>query len=292
MPTLKEIASISEDRYIEIKKLAYTYYKEYSLLDKSSRRNFLIALPKLNNSFEDDILINTLLFPDTKKLISLEGGQLQNALGRIVRNEDIITAHNIITKVMEYSSLNTKALIQTGKLEFMDEISLESSVDYEEYKELKKSAITKLDEFNDLSLGQKTNLIIEASKIDTYQARIQLSTMLIPNDRMLMKQLKTASIADVASYYMVPESLISFKIEEYNKQGTETLLNDGMLPEVKSSRLWYRDSLADSMEMINKLWDQSFYRRVENSNITKVNDVLDDLFGDSSQKSPKQENVK
>ena len=39
---------ISEERYIEIKQMAYKFYEEYNKLDRVSRKKYLDALPKLN----------------------------------------------------------------------------------------------------------------------------------------------------------------------------------------------------------------------------------------------------
>lgn len=290
MTTLKDDVNISEERYIEIKKLAYKYYEEYKKLDSYSRKQFLKTLPMLSLQFENNILINTLVLPDTEYLVNVKKDKLISTLSQIAKNQDDITDINITAKLIEYSKFNTKELIQNGKLKIMDEINYDNCINVKEYKELKNSTIDFMQEFYELPLRKKVKLINKACKTETYQAQIQVATLLIPNDNVLMEQLKVSSVSDVADCYKVPESLINFKLEEYNRQKTELLIQDGSINKVKYNRVWYKDLFDDSI--IDRLTNQSFYQSIENNHISTVNDTLEVMFKEYSKNSTNQKNIK
>ena len=278
MASIRDELNISEERYIEIKKMAYQYYEQYNSLERPYRRKFLDALPDLDTRMETDILLCTLLFPDTKALISLGKGGLMSALGKQAKADDNITSHNVTTKAFEYAVFKTKELIDAGKLKFMDEISYpDDSIPDKEYVETKETALKVLERFNELSLMDKSKIIQQACTTNTYQAKIQISTLLIPNDLLLAKQLQKNSIEDIAAYYKVPVSVIEFKKEEYEKQATFMLIDDGKLSLIKSNRVWHHD-IYGQMDLINGLWDQSFYKEIENSAYEKINSSLKGLF--------------
>ena len=94
--------SLSEERYIELKKLAYDYYDKYNELDRVSRKDFLDSIPSLNTHFEDLIVRTTLLFPDTEDLLKISKGSLHNVLKEIANNEDGITNEDVLAKIVEY----------------------------------------------------------------------------------------------------------------------------------------------------------------------------------------------
>jgi len=286
MASIVEEAKIGQERYVEIKKMAYTYYEQFISLDRASRKEFLDNLPSIGTAFENDILINTLLFPDTEQLLTIPKGHLYSVLGKIANNEDYITDHNINAKIVEYSTQNISELIQDGKLQVMDGVRYtDSSISDKQYKSLKDSAVNFVETFHSLPLNEKVELICGGCAHSSYQEQIQIATLLIPNDKELIEQLKNASTSDIANYYMVPESLINFKVEEHKKQNTEELIKEGQLNTVKSNRIWYSDSLNDGMPYM--LWDQGFYQKVEENLINKSSAAIEGMFKEYSKQSIK-----
>jgi hypothetical protein len=278
MAAIKEDFNISEARYIKIKRMAYEYYKDFNSLDRPYRRKFLDALPDLDTKTETEILLCTLLFPDTSDLIELGTGELMAELGRRAKGDDNITMRNITSKAVEYSVLKTRELIRAGKLKVMDDISYpDDSISDKEYIQTKRSALKVMEQFTGLSLVDKCTLIQQACQTNTYEARIQISTLLIPNDLLLIKQLERNSVDDIAAYYKVPVSLIEFKQEEYEKQATSMLFEDGKLTEFKSNRIWYHDDSSE-MDFVNGLWNQGFYQAVEDDVYEKIQSSLKGLF--------------
>lgn len=277
MANIKDEFNISEERYIEIKEMAYQYYGQYNNLERPYRRKFLDALPGLNTRAETDILRCTLLFPDTEYLLEIPKGKIYSELAKMANQDDNTTTHDVTIKTFEYSMFNVRELVANGKLKVMDEISYpEDSISDKEYIETKISALKVIPQFYELSLMEKVKLIGKACQTDTYQARIQIATLLIPNDRLLMQQLSNNTVEEIAKYYKVPTSVIEFKQDEYGRQGTDMLINDGRLGEFKLRRVWHKDPLDN--ELINKLWDQSFYASIENEAYQKINSSLEGLF--------------
>jgi len=278
MAAIKDDFNINVDRYIEIKQMAYQYYEKYNSLDRPYRRKFLDALPDLETKTETGILLCSLLFPDTSDLIELGNGELVSELSRRAKNDDNITFHNITTKAVEYSVLNTRELIKSGRLKVMDPISYpDDSITDREYIQTKKSALKVVEQFTELSLIDKCTLIQQACQTNTYHAKIQISTLLIPNDLLLMKQLKHNSVDDIATYYKVPVSLIEFKQEEYAKQATAMLFEDEKLIEFKSNKVWYHGD-SSGIDLIGDIWNQGFYQGVENDAYQKIQSSLKGLF--------------
>lgn len=269
---------IEEKRYIEIKKLAYGYYEKYNSLERVSRKSFLDALPPLNSALEACILRNTLLFPDTEELLCTKTkGELMDVLVKIAQNEDNIDNHNIMQKASEYNNQKTKKLILEGKLKVMDKISYsDDSISQREYLSLKEEALMFFNsEFDDMSLRQKVQAIGICCEEETYQTQIQLATLIIPDDARLMRGLKTHNEEQLAAYYKVPVSVIHFKAIEYERQGTSDLLKDGKLLTIDAANSWYRS--ADD-EVISGIWDQSFYKEIENKDLKKAESHLSKMY--------------
>ena len=288
MAAIKDDFNISEERYIEIKKIAYEYYRTFNSLGRTYRRNFLDALPDLKTKTETEIVLCTLLFPDTSDLIELGNGELVAELSRRAKDDENITFHNITSKAVEYSVLRTRELIKEGKLEIMDDISYpDNSIRTKDYIHTKKLALDVVEQFAGLSLVDKCTIIQQACQTNTYEARIQVATLLIPNDLLLIKQLEKNSIADIAAYYHVPVSLIEFKKEEYAKQDTKTLLEDGKLTQLKPNRIWYHNDSSETA-FINGIWDQSFYKKVEHDAYENIQSSLKELFDKPITKRIKQ----
>ncbi|MBQ7137280.1 MAG: hypothetical protein IJO43_04825 [Bacilli bacterium] len=274
----KQETNISEERYAEIKKTAYKYYQQYNLLPRCDRKSFLDSLPKLNTEEEDAILRCTLLFPDTEDLIGLDRARFFPSLLKMGKQDDNVTFKDVVFKSKEYSIYNTRELIRSKKLQTMDELSYpDQYISDKEYIETKVLALDVVSRFCELSLPEKAQIVTQACQTDTYQAKIQIATLLIPNDMLLMQQLENNSIEEIANYYKVPSSVIEFKMEEYDTQRTSMLINNGSFGEFKSVRVWHRESLDTSI--IANLWDQSFYQGIENDAREKINNSLEGLFG-------------
>lgn len=270
---------VAEDRYIEIKKLAYDYYEKYNSLERVSRKSFLDALPPLNSALEACILRNTLLFPDTEELLCTKTkGELMDVLVKIAENEDNIDNHNIMQKASEYNNQKTKKLILEGKLKVMDKIKyLDDSISQREYLSLKEEALMFFNsEFDDMSLRQKVQAIGICCEEENYQAQIQLATLLIPDDARLMRGLKTHSEEQLAAYYKVPVSVIRFKTIEYDRQGTSDLLENGKMLTIDATGSWSGISADD--EVISGIWDQSFYKEIENKDLKKAENHLSKMY--------------
>lgn len=268
---------IEEKRYIEIKKLAYGYYEKYNSLERVSRKSFLDALPPLNSALEACILRNTLLFPDTEELLCTKTkGELMDVLVKIAENEDNIEKINIMEKASEYNKQKTKDLIQDGKLKVMDKISYsDDSISQREYISLKEEALMFHEKFDNMSLREKLQVIGICCEEVNYQSQIQLATLLIPDDARLMRGLKTHNEEQLATYYKVPVSVIHFKTIEYERQGTGDLLEEGKLLTIDAANSWYRS--ADD-EVISGIWDQSFYKEIENKDLKKAESHLSKMY--------------
>lgn len=269
---------IEEKRYIEIKKLAYGYYEKYNSLERVSRKSFLDALPPLNSALEACILRNTLLFPDTEELLCTKTkGELMDVLVKIAENEDNIEKSNIMEKASEYNKQKTKDLIQEGKLKVMDKISYsDDSISQREYISLKEEALMFHEEFDNMSLKKKVQVIGICCEEENYQAQIQLATLLIPDDARLMRGLKTHSEEQLAAYYKVPVSVIRFKTIEYDRQGTSDLLENGKMLTIDATGSWPGISADD--EVISGIWDQSFYKEIENKDLKKAENHLSKMY--------------
>jgi len=282
----RQETKIDENRYIEIKNMAYKYYQQYNLLSRRDRKAFLDSLPKLDSKEEDSVLRCTLLFPDTEGLITANREQFFPILSRMGKCDDNISFRDVVFKQQEYSTYNTKELIASKKLQTMDELSYpDEYISDKEYIETKVLALDFVPQFYELSLPQKAQLIEQACETDTYQAKIQVATVLIPNDVLLMQQLETTPVEDVANYYKVPLSVIEFKIKEYNTQRTSILINNRSLVEFKSGRVWHKESLDTTL--ISSLWDQNFYQGIEKNAQENINNSLEGLFGKAITKSIK-----
>lgn len=270
-------SKIEQDRYVEIKKMAYYYYKVYNSLDRVSRKKILQALPELNTPFETAVLRNTLLFPDTKELLSTPKEALYKVLRNFASINDGITREDMMTKYLEYGMQGTSKLFQNGLLEVMDDLNYpDNSISEKEYLSTKKEAFELLDEFTNIPLNKKVRFIEQCLDENSYQIQIQISTLLIPNDKLLVAQLNKYSVSELADYYQVPTSVIQFKKEEYVKQETIELINQNKLPQAQPKYLWCKAELDDGI--IDKIWDQSFYRGIEQEYIDKANSVLEKMF--------------
>ena len=271
------INKVEESRYIEIKKMAYGYYAQYNSLDRPSRKHFLLALPELENSYATAILRNTLLFPDTEELLSVSNGHLYGVLKKISENEDNIQPGDAFAKSVEYANQRTRQLIQNGTLQVMEGLKYpDNSISEKEYLSLKKEAVDVFKDFVELDLNKKVRFICSCCQEVNYQAQIQLATLLIPNDKMLMAQLQTNSIEELAQYYRVPESMINFKKIEYDRQDTIELIKEKKLSENKNTLPWYKNLIDDTL--ILEMWDQGFYKSIENDHIDRANKHLSKMY--------------
>lgn len=278
--------AISKDRYIEIKRIAYSYYEQYNKLDRRSRKSFLEALPELESQMETAILRNTLLFPDTEELLMTPKGKFKRTLNLIADNEDNITSKDVTYKSLEYGSQNIHKLIEQGQLKVMEGLKYpDHSVSEKEYLSLKRESLSYVREFFDCELAVKVKLIADCINETEYQQLIQVSTLLIPNDRVLMEQLSKASIEELANYYKVPVAVINFKVEEYNRQDTKELFEEGIMQPIKMSRLWYKSPIGD--EALETIWDQNFYKEIEESQLSQANKLLSNMFSSFEKKATK-----
>lgn len=269
--------SLSEERYIELKKLAYDYYDKYNELDRVSRKDFLDSIPSLNTHFEDLIVRTTLLFPDTEDLLKISKGSLHNVLKEIANNEDGITNEDVLAKSVEYSTQRVKELINEGKLKVMERIKYpETSISEREYVALKKEALKYRKAFLGLSIVKKSEMIEECAKDASYQECIQLATLLIPNDSKVISMMKNHSNLEIADKYNVPVSVIEFKRHEYNYQGTEKLIEKGLFEKSQDDALWNSSDLDDSF--IDAIWDQSFYKGIEEEQQQQVTKNLVKIY--------------
>lgn len=269
--------SLSEERYIELKKLAYDYYDKYNELDRVSRKDFLDSIPSLNTHFEDSIVRTTLLFPDTEDLLKISKGSLHNVLKEIANNEDGITNEDVLAKSVEYSTQRVKELINEGKLKVMERIKYpETSISEKEYVALKKEALKYRKAFLGLSIVKKSEMIEECAKDASYQECIQLATLLIPNDSKVISMMKNHSSLEIADKYNVPVSVIEFKRHEYNYQGTEKLIEKGLFEKSQDDALWNSSDLDDSF--IDAIWDQSFYKGIEEEQQQQVTKNLVKIY--------------
>ncbi len=269
--------SLSEERYIELKKLAYDYYDKYNELDRVSRKDFLDSIPSLNTHFEDLIVRTTLLFPDTEDLLKISKGSLHNVLKEIANNEDGITNEDVLAKSVEYSTQRVKELINEGKLKVMERIKYpETSISEKEYVALKKEALKYRKAFLGLSIVKKSEMIEECAKDASYQECIQLATLLIPNDSKVISMMKNHSNLEIADKYNVPVSVIEFKRHEYNYQGTEKLIEKGLFEKSQDDALWNSSDLDDSF--IDAIWDQSFYKGIEEEQQQQVTKNLVKIY--------------
>ncbi len=273
-------SKIAQERYIELKQLAYNYYEQYNSLDRRSRKSFLDALPEMNTPYETAILRNTLLFPDTFELLVTPKGALYRVLNKFTKDNDDITKEDMMAKYLEYSVQHTPNLVKEGLLKVMDNINYpDNSINDKDYISLKEEVLGISDQFMSLSLQKKVKFILKCTEEEDYQAKIQLSTLLIPNDILLMKQLKESSISELARLYGVPTSVIEFKKEEYEKQDTSTLIAQGKISTSNFTLAWYKDRIDEGM--INQIWDQSFYHKIEMEYISNANKALENMFGQS-----------
>lgn len=277
---INDESKIPQERYIELKQKAYNYYEQYNSLDRKSRKSFLDTLPEMSTPFETAILRNTLLFPDTEELLMAPKGALYRVLNKITNENDDITKEDMMAKYLEYSMQQTQILVKKGFLKVMDNISYpDNSINVRDYISLKKEALDISDQFMNLSLRKKVRFILRCAEEKNYQSQIQVSTLLIPNDTLLMKQLEGSSINQLANLYGVPSSLIEFKKEEYEKQDTSSLITQGKFTPSNLTQPWYKDGIDEGM--INQIWNQSFYQKIEQEYISNANSALENMFGKS-----------
>lgn len=281
--------SISQERYIELKNDAYELFDKYNSLERPARWDFLDALPKFNNYVEDLIVRTTLLFPDTEELLmATNSTEFNKLLNDIARTQDDVRAQDVACKIFEYQMMGTRNLVQDGKLKVMDNLSYpDCSVSRRIYLELKNEALEGREEFLKLSLNKKAQFVELISEDINYNTQIQMATVMIPGDNELIQQLKKCSVAEVATYYKVPESLIQFKQEEYAMQGTKLLTSKFKIPKDSTpfSKLWYKDDLdADRLSAIS---DQSFYKGVEDSCLTRIEMALSKIYAEPTKKVTK-----
>lgn len=268
---------ISEERYIEIKQMAYKFYDEYNKLDRVSRKKYLEALPKLNTQFESLILRTTLLFPDTQDVLKTSRGAVYNIFKTIASNEDNITSEDLMAKRVEYSTQRIHQLVQEGTLKVMEEPTYpDHSISEKEYINIKEEAINASKEFPSIDLFKKKKFIELVALDNTYQTNIQLATLLIPNDTQLMDDINNYSVEQLAEKHKVPVKLIEFKKYEYEYQGTENLINEGKITKVTTNKVWFQSELDD--RVLDGIWDQSFYRGIENNQFKSIEQTLDKMY--------------
>ncbi len=166
---------ISINHYIAIKKNARTLYGLYSSLPVKEQEDFLKPENILEylstglESIETQILLTTLMIPDTFELLELSGDELLKRLTEIAAekglNEAVARA-----RYEELTHFKTVELIDNGTLEPMYEdspLNAESSVqddEYErlkdvEYVKLKRDLYIKADFFRRLSMDDKWRLL-------------------------------------------------------------------------------------------------------------------------------------
>ena len=268
---------ISEERYIEIKQMAYKFYEEYNKLDRVSRTKYLDALPKLNTPFENLILRTTLLFPDTPAVLKTSRGAVYNIFKTIAANEDNITNDDLMAKRMEYSTQKIHQLIQEGTLKVMEEPTYpDHSISEKEYISIKEDAIQASKEFTSVDLPRKKKFIESIAADTSYQTNIQLATLLIPNDVQLMQEMTQYSDERLAGKYKVPVKLIEFKKHEYEYQGTKNLIEEQKITRVTTNKIWFQSELDD--RILDGIWDQSFYRGIENNQFKSIEQTLDKMY--------------
>lgn len=271
--------SISQERYIELKEMAYRFYEEYNSLDRQARRSYLEVLPQFDNPVENSIIRTTLLFPDTLELLTAKPAELSKMLKKQGSDLDDATGRDLVFKVNEYQLMGTYQLVTDGKLKVMDELKHEDcSIIEKVYLSLKNEALEARDEFLKLDLSQKVKFVKSITEDINYNTQIQLATLLIPDDAKLIEQLKRNSVADLATYYKVPESLIEFKKDEYSMQGTKTVIPKFKISKTSTplSKLWYKDDLE--ADLIPKIWDQSFYRGIETEHMNNIEADLSKIY--------------
>ena len=270
-------AKLEEDEYIRIKRIAYNYYEKYKNLDKKMRREFLNSLPELDLPIKTLIVKNTLLFPDTVSLLKMPKGKLLGHLLKLSQQIDGVENINVSAKQLEYLLQNPQKLVAEGKLSVMEELNYpKECISDKEYLILKKEALAHHNNMFELQLIEKDRLVEKCLEKNSYQTKIQLATLLIPNDKLFMEELEHNSMEQLSGKYRVPVELIEFKQQEYINQDTKKILEQGKLPTNVQNRLWFSSNFDDGV--VDILWDQSFYRNVENDIIGKINDNLANMY--------------
>lgn len=285
MKNNSDFNAVSLERYIELKEMAYKLYEEYNLLDRQSRLSYLDALPEFDNPIESEIIRTTLLFPDTEEFLTSDQKAFSRVLNRIAREQDDINARDVTFKIFEYQMMGTQKLLSDGTLKLMDSLSYpDCSITSRDYLALKNEALEAREVFLKQSLDEKARLIESVAQDNHYHYQIQLATVLIPDDKELMAQLARSTATDLAAHYKVPESLIEFKKAEYSMQGTERLIPKFKMEKVTTplSKLWYKDDL--DTDLIVGLWDQSFYKGIEDEKMARITTSLSKLYDDAPTK--------
>ena len=92
----------------------------------------------------------------------------------------------------------------------------------------------------------------------------------------MISMMKNHSNLEIADKYNVPVSVIEFKRHEYNYQGTEKLIEKGLFEKSQDDALWNSSDLDDSF--IDAIWDQSFYKGIEEEQQQQVTKNLVKIY--------------
>lgn len=267
---------LQDEDYIKVKKIAYEYYETYKKLSKKEQKNFLDNI-KMNSPVEEMVLKNTLIFPDTEQLLSISQSRLLNHLKRLARGESHIEETNVLMKTFEYSLQNTQQLVADGLLSVMEEKKYAAEdIGVTKYLRLKNEALKCYPYFYEVELSKKYEFIENCAANWSYEDKIQLSTVLLPNDAELMVELENYSLVELSEKYKLPVELFIFKKQEYSLQDTKSLI------ETKKIKSQYNNLPLDYDEMdnsiVDKLWDQRFYKDVKIALVCNINNKLSKMY--------------
>lgn len=268
---------IPKKEYINIKKLAYEYYEIYKNLSRKEQRNFLHNIKELDSPAKTLILKNTLIFPDTEKLLTTPQGKLNKYLKYLLNDEPEIIENSIMGKQLEYSMQNTQQLVAEGTLLVMEEKQYAiEDIGIKKYHNLKQEALSNYSCFSKLALSKKLELLEGCIGDWNYEDKIQLSTLLLPNDAELMQEMNGNTLEEIASKYKLPVELLEFKQQEYELQDTQTLIQMGKL---KNN---FRNVPLDYDEkndfIIESVWNQSFYKSIQKELVKGINSKLTNMY--------------
>lgn len=277
--------ALPKEEYVEVKRLAYTYYEQYKNLTIEEKTQFIDDLPSLNNQVKDEIVKNTLLIPDTKELISAASKHLYSSVEKVTTTLPSVTQEQMTSKMLEYRANNTHKLVEQGILMTMEE---SNSINEKTYLEI-KTVQQKIHEIMKAKpLNMQRHIIGEYITDQSYEGKIKLATLLIPNDQKLMQELTTFSIEELADKYKVTPGVIEFKQEEYTRQNTEELIAKGKMPKPTTTRLWYQSELDD--DIIRYLWpkENAHLDKEEAFHIKYVREQLSPVFKEKEKGTKKR----
>lgn len=267
-----------QEEYIEVKKLAYNYYEQYKNLTRREQEVFLNSMKELDTPIKTLILKNTLIFPDTKELLAMSSGRMGNYLQKLYPDEVSQNGSSIILKQVEYSVFGTQQLVADGILSVMeDKQYAPEDIGIGRYKELKEEALKCFKEFFELNLSQKTSFIQSCTDDWNYEDKIQLATLLLPNDIALMNEMEEYPLVKIASKYKLPIEILEFKKSEYELHNTRKIIEtNGINYNFKNKPLGH-DEMDNSA--MGEIWDQTFYNDIKENFVYTINSKLSKMYG-------------